>query len=123
MRVAASTQRHVHVRATNHGLAGLAGRAEGETGVRSALLADRGQLLDLLALGDQGQDGGERATHEGPLQRRNDDNLAVVGRCLRETHDVLKELAFVDRDHVTGEPFLGLELAQVLYRLSWLLQP
>ena len=66
--MALSAQRHVHVLATDHRLAVLAGSAERETCVLLAELADGAELLYLLALRDQVQYIGERSTQESPLQ-------------------------------------------------------
>ena len=65
--MALTTQRHVHVLTPDHHLTVLAGRAESETCVLLAQLAYSSQLLDLLALGDEGEDGGEGTPQERAL--------------------------------------------------------
>ena len=67
-RMALSAEGHVHILTSDHVLIVFAGRAERITGILLAELADGGEFLDLLALGNQGQNVREGATEEGPLQ-------------------------------------------------------
>ena len=102
--MALSTQRHVHVLATDHHLAVLARRAESETRVLLAQLADGRQLLYLLALGNQGQNVGESSAEEGALEARNDDDLASISGLLTKLNDVGEELTLIDTNDIVGHP-------------------
>jgi len=66
--VALPAQGHVHILTSDHVRVFLTGRAEGKTGVLLAELADGGELLDLFAFGDEGDDVGEGSSEEGTLQ-------------------------------------------------------
>ena len=67
--MAVAAQRHVHIFTSDHLVAVFAGGAEGEARILLAELADSGQFLDFLALGDERQDGRKSAAQERALER------------------------------------------------------
>ena len=98
--VTIATQRHVHVLTSDHCLAIFARRAERETRVMFAKLANGLQLLNLFAFGDQVQDRGERASQKGTLKRGNYHDFAFVCGFFWKFYQIGKELALINANNV-----------------------
>lgn len=105
--MALSAERHVHILTTDHILIVFTGRAERIAGVLLAKLADRGEFLDLLALGDQSQDAGEGAAEERTLQARDHDYFTTVREHLRKLDYVGKKLALIYSNNIKRFPLVA----------------
>lgn len=102
--MALATERHVHVFAADQVCAVFAGRAEGETCGVVAQFAQRTQLLDLFALGNQLEDIVKRTPQKRSLQTRDNHHFAGVRGFFSKLHDVSEELSLVNADNVVVAP-------------------
>ena len=84
----------------------LIGCTESKTRILLAQLANCCQLLNLLALRDEGQNFGEGSSVEGTLQGGNNDNFAKAGSFLRKLDNVSEKLAFIDSNNIVGPPLV-----------------
>ena len=100
------TKRHVHVLTSNHAVVCLVSCTEGKTSILFAQFADRGQFLNLLALGDKGQNFGEGSSEECALKRRDHYNFAEAGSLLRKLYNVSEKLALVNSNNIVGLPLV-----------------
>ena len=97
---------HVHIFTSNHTMVILIGCTESKTRILLAQLANCCQLLNLLALRDEGQNFGEGSSVEGTLQGGNNDNFAKAGSFLRKLDNVSEKLAFIDSNNIVGPPLV-----------------
>ena len=100
----------------------VAHRAQSETSLVIAKLADSVELLDFLGLWHQVKDRVESFTSVCAAQSAHNNDLAELAGVLTELHDVWVELALVDTDHIVFHPGVA-QFAKLRDSLRLLLQP
>ena len=105
--VACATQRKVIV-GSNHNLVGFTRGSEAENGLLSvsANAAKRLQLAHLVAMRDQIQERADAFFLKVAIQPANMNTLPGIHK-LQDPRDVIKELAFVDEQHIRRCQFFG----------------
>ena len=100
----------------------VAHRAQSETSLVIAKLADSMELLDFLSFWHQVKDRVESFTSVCAAQCAHNNDLAELAGILTEFHDVRVELALVHTDHIVFHPGVA-QFAKLRDSLRLLLQP
>ena len=119
---ALATDWHVGLSAAHQLNTVVAHRAQSETSLMIAKLADSVQLLDFLSLWHQVKDRVESFTSVCAAQSAHNDNLAELAGIFTEIHDIRVELALIHTDHVVFHPGVA-QFAKFCHSLRFLLQP